>query len=387
MLNEHVTKLRYKDKEIILVSTAHVSENSVALVRDTIAIEQPDSVCVELDDARYKTILDPNAWQKTNVSTIIKEKKVSMMLVQLALSSYQKKMAKKLGTKVGGEMLQGIESAKEVGAKLVLADRNIQTTFSRLWRLLRFREKVKIAWGLLGDDESSELTEEDFTALLEKDMLASMLTEVGEAFPVIAQVIIHERDQYLAHKIKNAPGEKVLAILGGAHVPGVIMELEKEQDIAKITHVPQKKSRVKWVGWLIPLIVIGLIVYGFTLDRDLGMQNLYLWWLWNGGLAAGLTLLARGHILSVLTAFFAAPITSLNPLLAAGWFAGLMEAWVRKPKVEDLQDISEDIFSFMGWWHRNRFLKVLLVVMVANLGSTAGTLIGGAEILRNLFGG
>ena len=387
-MNEHVTRLTYQGKEIILVATAHVSENSVLLVQDTIAKEQPNSVCIELDHARYQTILDPHAWEKTNVSNIIKEKKVWLMVIQLLLSAYQKKMAQKLGTKVGGEMLQGIESAKEIGATLVLADRDIQTTFLRLWRLLSTREKAKLVWGLLAEDSDDEdLSEEDFAKLLEKDMLSSILKEVGEEFPVIAQVLIHERDQYLANKIKTAPGEKVLAVLGGAHVPGVIQEIEKEQDLIKISQIPQKKSRFKWLAWLIPVAIIALFIYGFTRDRDLGMQSIWLWWIWNGGLAAGLTLLARGHILSVLTAFLVAPLTSLNPALAAGWFAGLTEAWVRKPKVEDMQTIPEDIFTFSGWWSRNRFLKVLLVVIVANLGSTAGTVIAGLEIVRTLFGG
>jgi len=190
----------------------------------------------------------------------------------------------------------------------------------------------------------------------------------------------------LANKIKAAKGPKVLAVLGGAHVPGVIEELSKEQDIAAITTVPVKKSRLKFLAWIIPVIFIGLIAYGFSRGVGMGGQLLLSWWLWNGGLAALGTLLVLGHPLSILTAFIAAPITTVNPFLAAGWFAGLVEAWMRKPKVEDMQNIPEDIFRFKGWY-QNRFLKVLAVVIFANLGSMLGTIGALADIIGNLFGG
>jgi len=385
---ENVTKIRYGDKEIILVGTAHISETSVTLVKETIDAEQPDSVCVELDEGRYKAIQDPKAWEQTDVVQVIRQKKVGFMIAQLFLSAYQKKMAKKLNTKVGGEMLQGIESAKEIGAELVLADRNIQVTFLRLWRLLKTREKIKLLFAIIlgdEDDEESELTEDDIMALLDKDLLESVLGDVKEEYPVIAQVLISERDQYLANKIKNAPGQKILAVLGGAHVPGVIEEINKEQEMEKISVIPQKKSRRKYLIWLIPAVFVGLLIYSFTRGFDTGVHNLTMWWLWNGGLAALFTLIAFGHPLSILTAFMLAPITTVVPFLASGWFAGLVEASIRKPTVEDMQKVPEDIFKIKGWY-RNRFLKVMAVVIFANLGSTIGTFVSGGAILQNLFG-
>ena len=383
---ENVTRLQYEDKEIILVSTAHVSEASVTLVKETIETEQPNSVCIELDEGRFKTIKDPEAWKRTDVSKVIREKKVGMMLVQLILAGYQKRLAKKLGTRVGGEMIQGIESAEAIGAEIVLADRNIQTTFTRLFRLLKAKEKLKLLYGwFMGEEEDGELTEEDISALLEKDMLQAVLGELKDEFPVIGQVLINERDQYLANKIKNAPGQKVLAVLGGAHVPGVIEEIGKEQDMEALSTVPVKKSRLKYLLWLIPAAAIALIILSFARGGvDTGAQTLTAWWLWNGGLAALGTLLVWGHPLSILTAFLAAPLTTFAPGLAAGWFAGLTEAWVRKPKVEDLQNIPEDIFRLKGWY-RNRFLKVLAVVIFANLGSMAGTIGALIDIIGNLF--
>jgi len=387
---EHVTKLQYEDKEIILVGTAHISEASVTLVKETIEAERPNSVCIELDEARYQNIKDPRAWERTDVSQVIRKKKVVAMIIQLMLSAYQKRMAKKLGTRVGGEMLQGIESAESVGAELVLADRDIQITFSRLLRFLGLKEKFKLLFGLIfGEmEDDDELTEEDIQALLKQDMLEAVLGKVKDEFPIIGEILIDERDQYLANKIKNAPGPKVLAVLGGAHVPGVTEELHKEQDIAKITSIPVKKRKVpvgKIIAWLIPAFFIVMIAWGFTRNVETGVQSLFLWWIWNGGLAALGALLVLGHPLSILTAFIAAPLTTINPFLAAGWFAGLTEAWVRKPKVEDMQNIPNDVFRLKGWY-QNRFLKVLAVVIVTNLGSAIGTFVAGGAILQNLFG-
>jgi len=388
-MTENVTKLEYQGKELILVATAHISEASVELVKETIETERPDSVCIELDEGRYKTIQDPKAWERTDISQIIKDKKVGLMLAQVIISAYQKRMAKKLGTKVGGEMIQGIESANEVGAEIILADRNIQTTFTRLWRLLTLKEKMKLIVGLvLGDDEDDdELTEADILAMLEKDMLESILGEVRDEFPIIGQVLISERDQFLANKIKNAPGEKVLAVLGGAHVPGVMEEIYKEQDIEAINTVPHKKSRAKYLALIIPLGMIGLIIYGFTRGFDVGMQNLTSWWLWNGGLAALFASFALTHPLGIIAAFISAPLTTLVPfVLTAGLFAGLVQAWLKKPTVQDMQNIPDDVFRFKGYY-QNRFLKILIIFFLTNIGSTIGTFIAGADIIRNLFGG
>jgi len=385
---ENVTRLNYKDKEIILVATAHVSEASVALTKETIELEQPDSVCIELDEGRYKNVQNPRAWEQTNITQVVRQKKVGFALVQLLLSAYQKRLAKKLGTKPGGEMIQGIESAKEVGAEIVLADRNIQTTFLRVWRLLGAKERLKLlsaVIGLFGSQEDDDITEEDIAQLLEKDMLSSILEEMQDTVPTLVKVLIHERDQFLANKIKNAPGNKIVAILGAGHVPGVIEEINKEQDMERISVVPTKKPKLKIIKWIIPAIIIGLITYSFIQNIEMGFQNLWIWWLWNGGLSALFTLLSLGHPLSIATAFLAAPITSFVPFLAAGWFAGLVEAKVRKPRVEDLQNLSEDALHIRSFF-RNRVLRVLAVTLMANIGSAIATFVAGAEILRNIFG-
>lgn len=382
----NVTRLEFEGKEILLIATAHVSKESAELVKQVIEEEKPDSVCIELDEDRYQNIKNPKAWENTDIIKVIKSKKVGFLLANLALGSYQKRIAQKLDTPVGGEMLQGIKSAEETGAELVLADRSIQTTFLRIWRKLSFIEKAKLITSFIipGDDDDEELTDSDLQELLQKDMLESALSDMRKEFPKIGDILVSERDQFLAAKIKTAPGKKVVAVLGGAHVPGVTEEIHKKQDIESINVVPPKKKIGKIIGWAIPAVILFLIIYAFAMNFETGMQQLSSWVLWNGTLAALFTALFLGHPLSILTAFVAAPITSLNPMLACGWFAGLVQATVKKPTVQDVMNVHTDIFSIKGLY-RNRFLKALMIVVFANIGSSIGTFVAGTDLIRNLL--
>jgi pheromone shutdown-related protein TraB len=384
-MENNITRLDYNGKNIILIATAHVSDQSAQLVKKVIEEEKPDSVCVELDEGRYKSILNPKAWESTDIVQVIKQKKVGFMLANLFLSAYQKKMAKQLNTVVGREMLQGIESAKETGAELVLADRQIQITFRRIWKKLGLWGKFKLFYSFLFSFiDDTKISEEDINELLEKDILESAILEVRNEFPAIGEVLISERDQYLAYKIKEAPGEKIVAVLGGAHVPGVKEEIYKTQDIEKITMVSKGSPVWKLVGWAIPAIILGLFVYGFATNIQTGWEQISTWFIWTSLFAGLFTLLAFGHPLSILTSIVAAPFTTLNPLLACGWFTGIVEATIRKPTVCDVNNIPEDIFSFKGFF-KNRFLRVFLIIVMANLGSSIGTFVAGADIIKNLF--
>jgi pheromone shutdown-related protein TraB len=385
-MQENVYKLNYEDKELILIATAHVSHESVDLVKQVIESEQPDSVCVELDEGRFESVMNPKKWRETDIVKIIKSKKVVAMLANLALSSYQKKIAKKLNIQVGREMIQGIESAKENGAELILADRNIQTTFMRIWRKLTFFEKIKLFFSffLSFDKEEASLTEEDLQNMLKDDILESLLKDLRKQFPTIGEVLLSERDQYLAAKIKEAPGKKIVAVLGGAHVPGVKEEIYKTQDLDRITHIPPAPKWTKAIGWAIPIAIVAIIIYSFFQSMQTGIEQISAWVLWNGAFSALFTALALGHPLSILTAFVVAPISSLNPLMAAGWFAGLVEATLRKPTVDDVGKVPEDFYSFKGFF-KNRFLRILLVVIMANIGSMIGTFIAGLDIIKNVF--
>lgn len=379
---ENITRIHIGEKEIILVGTAHVSKRSAEQVKQVIEAEMPDSVCIELDEQRYQSILDKDKWKKMDIFKVIKEKKATLLLMNLAISSFQNRIASQLGIQAGQEMLQGIESAKEVGAELVLADRDIQTTFARIWNNVGFWGKQKLLLEITYSIFSKEtITEEDLEELKKQDTIHAILNEFTTSFPQLKVPLIDERDQYLAQKIKEAPGKKIVAVLGAAHVPGVTREIKKDHDLAKLTERPPKSKIPKIIGWAIPVLIIGLILYTFFTNPSAGLQQTIAWTLWNGSLAAIGATIALGHPLSILTAFIAAPITSLNPLLAAGWFAGLVQAVLKKPSVEDFENLSKDVYSVKGFW-RNKVTRILLLVIFANLGSSLGTILGGADVIR-----
>ncbi len=381
-MSETVHRIQVEDKEIILIGTAHVSKNSAEEVKQIIEQEKPDSVAVELCNSRYQSMQDRDRWNKTDIAKVIKEKKSFLLLSNLILSSYQKRMAKQIGIQAGQEMIQAIESAKDNGAQLVLADRDIQVTFARIWGNLGFWGKFKLFFSLvLAIFSDEKITEEELDKLKSGDMLTSALSELSKSFPELKETLIDERDRYLAQKIKDAPGKKIVAVVGAGHVPGLKEAINEEQDLSALNKIPPKKKTGKIIGWTISILIISLIVATIIVNRDAGIDQILTWILWNGSLSALGTLAAFGHPLSILTAFFIAPVSSLNPLLAAGWFAGLTEAFVRKPKVSDFENLSEDVNSFKGFW-RNRVTRILLVVVFANIGSTVGTFIGGADVVR-----
>lgn len=384
MDEDNIQRLEYAGKEIILIPTAHISKKSAEQVKEVIETEKPDSVCVELDEERYSSINDEDKWSEMNIFQVIKQKKSLLLLVNLIISSFQSRMAEKLGINAGQEMRQGIESAKEIGADLVLADRNIQITFKRVWRGLGLWEKMKLIFqiiSMLFVDE--EITEEEMDELKNGDSLSMMLEEMGKSFPGIKKHLLDERDQYLANKIKNASGEKIVAVLGAAHVPGVKKEIYKEQNLKKITKLPPKPKWGKIFSWGIPAVILVIIISSFIKNIGTGIEVTKAWFIWNGSLSALGVLLGRGHILTILTAFFVAPLSSLNPALAAGWFAGLTEAYLKKPQVKDFQKLSEGIS--IKEIYTNKVTHILLIVILANLGSVIGTAVGGASVIRTFL--
>lgn len=373
------------EREIILIGTAHVSKKSVADVKEVIESENPDTVCVELCSSRYQSIVDADKWKNTDIIKIIREGKALLLLANLALSAYQRRLAEKFGIKPGQEMIQAISSAREAGAELCLADRDIQVTMIRLWRNISFWGKLKLLFNiLLSAFAGEELSEEELEKLKSQDLLTAALDELSRTFPQLKAILIDERDKYLANKIKNAPGDRVVAVLGAGHIPGIKDELYKEQDMAELSRVIPASRKTRLIAWAIPLIIITAIALTFSVDRAAGTDQIVSWILWNGSLGVLGAIIAMAHPLSILTAFIVAPISSLSPLLAAGWFAGLTEAMVRKPSVRDFENLYDDIHTVRGFWH-NKVTHILLVVIFANLGSTAGTIIGGADVLNRFI--
>ena len=382
---ENVLKLDYQDKELYLVKTAHVSKDSVEDVTRCVEEVEPDSICIELDQERYDRLQNPDKWRETDIVEVIKKKQVGMLLVNTILASFQKRMAKSLGSNTGGEMMEGIRLAKEKNINLVLADRSIKTTFSRIWNELDLKEKLKMLSAIIESIFSNEeITEEDLAKLKEADALEAALGEVSDQFPTIKRVLVDERDKYLCEKIRSAPGKKIVAIIGAAHSIGIEKYLNTPIDTEELNVVKKKKGFGTYIKYIIPAVIVLLIVLTIIRNKDVGLSQIRSWIIWNGGLSALGVLLALGHPLSILTALIMAPITSLNPLLASGWFAGLVEAHLRKPKVKDFEDLADDTATVKGFW-KNSITRTLLVVVFANLFSSIGTFISGIDIVRKFI--
>ncbi|ANU27162.1 TraB/GumN family protein [Planococcus versutus] len=384
-MDDNITRIEYGEKELILIGTAHVSKASAEQVKAVIEAEQPDAVCIELDAQRFESVTQDSKWKETDIFQVIKDKKASLLLMNLAISSFQNRLADQFGIKPGQEMIQGIASAEEIGAELVLADRNIQVTFSRIWGNIGFMGKAQLLTSVFFSIFSKEtISEEDLEKMKSQDTLNAVMDDFTKAFPKLKTPLIDERDQYLAQKIKEAPGKKIVAVLGAAHVPGIIKEVHNEHDLVKLSEVPPKSKWPKIIGWAIPVALVVMIAITFMNNPAAGIDQTISWILWTACLGAIGAAIAFGHPLAILTAFVGGPIGALHPLLAAGWFSGLAQAYVRRPNVGDFQTLSKDVFTLKGFWD-NKVTRVLLVVVLTNLGTAAGNIIGGIDVIRLFF--
>jgi len=370
-------------KEITIIGTAHISSESVEEVKQALIEIQPDTVAIELDDERYKSMTEKKNWQDMDIVDIIKKKKVGFLVAQMILSSYQRKIAQNLKLNVGEEMSTAIQYSKENNTKLLMIDRNIQTTLLRIWHNLGWFEKAKMLTELLSSMFENDVKEEDIEALKQGDMLQSALSEISKQFPQIAETLIFERDRIMAYKLSHAQGNKIVAVVGAAHLPGIQKNLLNNSPISDIMVVPKKKDN-NLAAWIFPLFIIGLIALSIFNSPGLAFDTIMRFILINGSLAALGTLIALGHPLSILTAFVMAPIGVLSPFLATGWFAGLMEAWVHKPKVEDFMNLQDDVLHIKGYW-RNRVARILLVVLLANIFASVGSIVYSIDLIKNLF--
>ena len=368
--------LNIDDKEVILLGTAHVSKESSQLVTSVIAREKPDTVCVELCESRYRSIQQKESWQDMDIVKVIREKKSFLLLSNLILASFQKRIAKKFDIKAGEEMIQAIKTAESTGAAIYLADRDIRTTLSRIWRIMGLWSKLKLLLQMvLSLGSVDDISEEDIEKMKQEDVLETVLSDIGKSLPELKDILINERDRYLAHKIRMAPGRKIVAVVGAGHVPGIKRYWNVNIDIDELEHLPPQKKISILYKWIIPVAISALIVYGFYDSGSHAGVQMITWWVAANALLAGLgALIAIAHPLTILSSIICAPLTSLNPMIAAGWVAGLVEVFFRKPKVKDLENLSEDILSIKGF-RKNNVTRILLVVAFTNLGSTLGTLV------------
>ncbi|MFH1424578.1 MAG: TraB/GumN family protein [archaeon] len=359
-------------KEYLLVGTAHVSKQSVQDVKKIIDEEKPDVVAVELCERRYETLRDKDKWRDTELSTIIKEGRAHLFLANLILSNFQRKIGEKLGVEPGAEMLAAIESTEKIGSKVELIDRDIQVTMKRALSAMGFFEKLKLMGTLIFETFSAEIDEEAIEELKEKDVLEEAMGALAESAPGVKRVLIDERDEYLAGKLTGLEGKKILAVIGAGHLKGVKEKLGGNIDLKALENVPKKISKLKLISYAVPVLLATMIIYGIvSKGLGTGLEMFMYWFLINGVLSAIGAAAAGGHPVSIASAFLAAPFTSLNPAIAAGWVAGYVEAKVRKPKVADFEDLNK-MGRLRDWW-KNRVTRTLLVVIFANLGSSIGT--------------
>lgn len=375
--SDNVTLIERDGKTYYIVGTAHVSKASVREVREVIEAVKPDTVCTELCPTRHKTLMDEEAWRSLNIVEVIKQRKALMLMASLALSSFQRKMGDQLGVKPGAELLESVHAAADVGAELVLADREVQVTLKRTWANLSLWKRMEVfSWLLASVFSKEELTEEELESLKEKDQLSEMMREFANVMPQVKAPLIDERDKYLASKISEADGQTIVAVVGAGHVEGIVAYFGEKIDRAAMEVIPPPSPWVKILKWVIPAAVLSLFAIGYFKNADSNFQEMLEAWILPNSIGAGLfTLLAAAHPLTILTAIIAAPITSLNPSIGAGMVAGLVEALVRKPTVADAEAVPEAIKTFKGFY-TNHFTKILLVFFMASLGSALGTVVG-----------
>ena len=376
MNNDNIHVLVLGDKKITLIGTAHVSQESADLVKMVISDEKPDTVCIELCQSRYQSMMQQTKWQDTDLIKVIKEKKSFLLLSNLMLASFQKRIGQKLGIKPGEEIRQAIQAAKAVGADIHLSDRDIRTTLSRTWRLMGIWTRIKlIAQFVVSMGQVDTIEEADIEKMKQSDVLDTLLSEIGEKLPELRRILIDERDQYLAYKIRTAPGEKIVAVVGAGHVPGIEKYWREPVDLNALDEIPPKSRFSGFFKWGIPTVVIGLIVLGFFMAGASAGTHMIKWWVIANAVFAGLgAAIAMAHPLTVLSAVVASPLTSLNPIIAAGWVSGVTEVFIRKPKVKDFENLPQDISTVKGFW-KNKITRILLIVVFTNIGSSLGAFV------------
>lgn len=377
-----------QSRTILLIGTAHVSQHSVDLVTKVISQEQPDSVCIELDEKRYQALTEEKRWQKLDLKSVIKNKQLSTLMVSLMMASYQKKLGENLGVSPGAELLAAAQTAKQFDIPVSLCDRDIRVTLRRAWKSTSFFKKGYLLTSLIaGLFDSEQIDEKKLEELKQKDVLTELMAEMGESLPDMKRVLIDERDIYLSEKIKSTPGNNLVAVVGAGHVSGILacFHEDKSHLMAEINTIPPVSKGWKTAGWLIPLIIMTAIgVIAYQKGAAVAGENIQYWILANGIPAAIGAVIALAHPVTILSAFAAAPITSLTPVIGAGYVTAFIQVMTCPPVVREFETVGEDISSISGWW-RNKLLRVFLVFFLTGLGSAIGTYIGGYEIIKTLM--
>jgi pheromone shutdown-related protein TraB len=387
---EPIRRLKIKNTEVIILGTAHISANSVDAVKEIIKTEKPDKVCVELCQSRLIAIKDPEHWKKLDIFKVFKERKMYLLLASLILSSFQKKLGKG-EVKPGDEMRAAIDDGEKCGANIVPIDREVQTTLKRSWGNVSLFSKMYLFSALL----SSLLVKEDVSAekieeMKSEDALKDLFSQLPPRYDQIKSVIIDERDIYLAENIRrqavDGNSKKIFAVVGAGHLEGIMKFIETENDISKLDEIPKPRLSDKIQLAVLPLIILGIMVMTFIFSGvPAGTELLMSWIIIKGSLSALGAAIALANPISIVLAFIVAPIGNFNPILKPGWVAALVEIWFKKPLVEDFEKIADDSDHFTGFW-KNRVLKIFLVLILPQIGSSIGTFLVTYKGAKELFG-
>lgn len=387
MLNHpNVHRLAQAGGEIILVGTAHVSRESAELVERVIDEEKPDVVCVELCQARFDALKQKDRWQETDIVKVIRDNRTALLLSQLLMVSFQRRIAEKFNINPGEEMLRAIAKAESTGARIVLADREIRVTLLRTWRMMRFWTRLTfLSEMILSLFITEDITEEDIEKLKEHDALDLALKAVGEKLPEVKTTLIDERDQYLAYRIGHSGGRKVVAVVGAGHVPGIQQSFGRDIDIEAINRIPPPSVWAKFFGWGFSAGIIALFIAGFFYSGgQTSLKMILSWSAITAACAAVGAILLLAHPLTILASALSAPLATLHPLIATGWVAGLVEASFRKPQVKDFLDLKDDIVS-LGGFFRNKITRLLILVVFVNLTTSIGTFVAIPVMMKYIF--
>lgn len=389
-ISDTVHKITFKDdKELLLIGTAHISKGSVDEVSSYMDEFNPDRVCIELDKTRYKDKDDQTSWDSTTITKVLKEGKGFLLLANMALASFQRRMGEQTGSKPGEEILGAAKIADEKKIPFSFCDREIQTTFKRAWRNSNFWNKCKLLGTLIGAAFSKEeITEEELEELKKGDVLETMLNEMAKQLPTVKKVLIDERDQFLATSMYQAPGNKKLGVIGAGHTQGILRNLQKLDDgegvtdLKEINTIPPAGKTGKVLKYLIPTIIVGLIVYGFASSGWTSGIEMFKYWILVNAVFTGIGgIVALAHPLTIVISMLAAPFTSLNPTIGVGIVSALLELKFKKPSVKDFTNMGEDALTLKGWY-KNKALHSLLVFFICSVGSAIGTFIGFPVLIK-----
>jgi len=376
------------DDGLRILGTAHVSSESVELVRNQIEEWEPDLVAVELCPSRMAALTEPESLDSEDLLKIIKEGRSAMILLQSALAAQQRRMGISSGERPGAELLAAVNAAEESDIPVEMIDRDVVITLRRAWRKMGMIEKWRILNALLWEEDEEDVSIDE--VLGDSDLLSSMMEEAREVAPRAGEVLIDERDSFLAGRIQQIRGKgKVLAVIGAGHLSGVVQNLgepaiETTSRLAELSEEPPKSVWPIALMAAIPVFLLGAVGWmAYNGEMEELKQTAQTWLLLNALLAGLGVLIARGHPLSILVGAIASPITSLNPTLAAGWFAGYTQLKVASPTGKDAQDFLKLDETSLFW--KNRVGRVLLVTAMGNVGSMVGAWLAGGAILGQLI--